>query len=798
VRQVSILGTDHWRRAIPLLSALCVVGINLGGLLVGRGIVGGDPDREFRNFRFVRAEEFRQGRLPFWSDRLGLGVPLIAESQVAAFYPPNQVLDRALDPLTAYDLAAWLHLLFLTAAVYALARILGIMPWGAALAGVAFTLSGQLMGHFGHEPFYQAIPFLILILTFTEQYLASGRFLWLGLLALSFGVSLTIGHFQYQFYAVVGSLFLSVWRVWRDRYSWPRLAGIVGAIAWGGAIAAIQLLLTSELALLPNHRLGGDLRGLTMYNYPLGHWMEVVFPLLFDRTDAMFAIYMRYKFTNRAEACFYVGTIPLILAFSGLLARRDRTFAPWLVLGAAGIAVNVAVRYWTPLYFLLLRLPGFGLFRCPGRYMIYPTLTLCLLAGAGFDRGLGDRTFRRGTTTGGLILLLALAWALVFSFLPSKRPYFWNGHLVTALAWGGFAWAVGMTATMLWWRGRVGYWMPFAVVAVELGLLFHANLRESWGPHIHIPQGSTVLRRLQAEPRARRVAGELFNIPVRAGLIPATSYYSLYTQSQWLFESATRRSDAVQRQRLYRRYGVTHGIHPVTRPESERLGIIPLPDTTEVAGRQPLGVFEDQALSLASDRYVTTWVVTRYPGAFPPARIVRRWHVVDGPEEAMEGVARCDDPGEGWVVTKDYPADLEGPRASSARVLEWDGFSGTVEHDGPCDIVLDRAYYPGWFAKVGNRPEAAVFRADACLQGIHLEGSGRTPVSVFYRPTWLIPGAVLSAASLVALLLTLAGIALRLVSGRRIGPHHHIPIHDVQDEGRTPAETSVASSAAAD
>jgi hypothetical protein len=778
VRQLCILSMDHWRRVIPLFSALSAVGITLGGLLIGQGTVGHDPDREFRIFRFIRAEELRQGRIPYWSDRFGLGVPLIAESQVAAFYPPNLLFDRAFDALTAYDLAAWSHYLFLTAAVYVLARVLGLAPWGAALAGVAFALSGQLSGHLVHEPFYEAIPFLVLILAFTERYLGSGRFFWLGLLALSFGVSLTIGHFQYQFYAVLAALFLGVWRVWRDQCPRLRLVGLMGALAWGGAIAAIQLFPTSEFALLGSLRTGDTWQQLIQFKYPLTHWMEVAFPLLFDRTDLEFLSYWRAVSTNHEEACFYFGTIPLILALAGLLARRrDRSFAPWLALGLAGIALNIAARHLTPLYFLLTRLPGFGEFRCPARYMIYPTLTLCLLAGAGFDRGLDDRTFRRGMIIGGIVFLLAVAWAVLFSFLPSKRPYFWNDHLVTSLAWGGLAWAIGILAIMVWHRGWVGCWMPFAVAAVELGLLFHANC-DSWGPHVRIPQDSPVFQRLQAEPEVRRVAGELFNIPVRASLIPAKPYNSLFTHSQWLFESATRQFDAADRLRLYRRFGVTHGILPLFGPEMASHWHNFYARPTDVSGSQSLGEFEDEALSLTSGWRAIKWVVFRYPGTFPPARIVQRWHEVNEPEEAIQGIARSEEPGEGWIVAKDYPADLNGPRAKSARVLEWDGSSGTVEHDGPCDLVLDRAYYRGWFAKVGDKRETPVFRADACVQGIHLDGYGRTSVSVFYRPTWFIPGVVLSATSLVALLLALTVSALRHVSGRQIRPDRSIPIHD--------------------
>ena len=80
------------RRKGPLILSLVLVGAIVGGLLVGYEPVGGDPDRMYRPLKSELARALGEGRLPFWSERFGLGVPLVAESHVAAFYPPNLVL----------------------------------------------------------------------------------------------------------------------------------------------------------------------------------------------------------------------------------------------------------------------------------------------------------------------------------------------------------------------------------------------------------------------------------------------------------------------------------------------------------------------------------------------------------------------------------------------------------------------------------------------------------------------------------------------------------------------------------
>src|SRR5437588_10065580 len=118
------------RERIPLLFATGLVGAILAGLLGGIEPIGGDPDQMYRPIKTELARALRQGRLPFWSDRLGLGVPLVAESHAAAFYPPNLVLYRLLDVPVAYRWSMWLHYLALSAAMYGYARVLGIGGWG--------------------------------------------------------------------------------------------------------------------------------------------------------------------------------------------------------------------------------------------------------------------------------------------------------------------------------------------------------------------------------------------------------------------------------------------------------------------------------------------------------------------------------------------------------------------------------------------------------------------------------------------------------------------------------------------
>ena len=120
---------NPWR-----LAAAGIVALVLAPVLIGFAPLGGDPELMYQPIKSELGRALAAGRLPFWSDRFGLGVPLIAESHAAAFYPPNWVLYRLWEVGTAYRLTLWLHYVATAAATFAYARTLGIGPAGSAMA----------------------------------------------------------------------------------------------------------------------------------------------------------------------------------------------------------------------------------------------------------------------------------------------------------------------------------------------------------------------------------------------------------------------------------------------------------------------------------------------------------------------------------------------------------------------------------------------------------------------------------------------------------------------------------------
>ena len=67
----------------------------------------------------------------------------------------------------------------------------------------------------------------------------------------------------------------------------------------------------------------------------------------------------------------------------------------------------------------------------------------------------------------------------------------------------------------------------------------------------------------------------------------------------------------------------------------------------------------------------------------------------------------------------------------------WDGTAATVEHDGPCDVVIARTFDPGWQAGIDEGRAPPIFPVDGGFLAVRLDGLGVDRVAMRYRPPGL-------------------------------------------------------------
>ncbi len=708
--------------ASPGALAVAIVALALGPLLLAVEPVGGDPDLLYRPIKTELARALAQGRLPFWSDGFGLGVPLVAESHVAAFYPPNWLLYRLLDVPVAYRISMWLHHVCLVWVTYAYARRFDLQPWGAALAAIAFTLCGFTAAHAGHEPLYSAMPWLVLALLVTENLITSRRVPTMALLAMAWAAQLTLGHFQIAAWTGVLVILMGVWRT-ADVGDRRHLPLLVGALAGGIGIACVQLTLSWQEAT----RLGTTarpLRDLLYFGYPPSHLPELVFPRLFTHLAGDNDAYWALRGTNPTEACLYLGTLPLILVFVAMAQGIPRRLAPWAALVPLSLALATMPTWWPSGYALLTTLPVIGDFRAPGRYTLIASLGLALLAGRGLDGTLPRRAVSTGVALAVGCGTLMAAWTgpLIARSVPAPEGM----DLAHVFVWSGTAWVVASSAVLAWRAGWASPAVLLLVTGVELTALYYQGSTR-WARAVHLPDESPVLTRLAREPSGGSVAGAVGNVPVFAGHAAAYPLLGMTPAPPTRWLGALRLPgvlDDPPAMRLLRRVGVNYAI---VRTDAAPAGADVL-----YAGRDA-ALDRVAPLEPASGAAPDRWQLLRFE-RMPSVHVATRTAIVPDLARLASALWQADTTDTAWFLPGDAPPTGTHPRATAARVVTWRGLGGEVEHDGTCDVVIRRAHAPGWSVRVDDGPPIPVSRVDGGLQAVRLFGAGRSRLALQYEP----------------------------------------------------------------
>src|SRR5262249_33313458 len=213
---------------------------------------------------------------------------------------------------------------------------------------------------------------------------------------------------------VVGTGF---WRAAIERRPWRRALAPTLATRVGAALAAVQLGFSWQFA----ERVGATPRPVSdrhLYSFPPRHWCEPALPrLVRELRLGPEDPYWFGQQTTGFEAALYIGTIPLILAGIGGLARPARgAMLPWRVLVPVSFAIATMPRWWPQGYLYLLAVPGLGYFRVPARYILLTCLGLALLAAEGCDRSIAPGRFRLGLGAsllfGGCAAVAAGLWTM--------------------------------------------------------------------------------------------------------------------------------------------------------------------------------------------------------------------------------------------------------------------------------------------------------------------------------------------------------------------------------------------------
>ena len=695
-----------------------------------RGFLAGDYAWQFYPFAHLYAEGLKHGLLPLWTPLVQAGFPLFAEGQTGMLYALNLVLFRLLPLNAAYNGSFLLHFLGGGAFAFLYMKRRGVSAEGAAVTAIAFTFGSAYAGCFYNIVTMRTLAWFPLELLLIDLYFEKKNALYLWAWAAVQGQVWLGGFPQTAAYAALfsGLYYLS------GRRSLKTDAAFAAAAVASILVGAPQLWATWEFAAHstraaqdPAFALWGSASPLVPLTLFLAPW----------------SVFLR--------SGVYIGALPF-LVLAALPGRAPRRF--WLL---AGIGFFLALGSYNPLYWLLVKLPGFSLLRNPSKFLFFSAFFLAAAAGYAVD------AFLRPDKGQGLCAPCV-----------AKRTKLWLAFFGVCAAGACFAAAAGGPALI-----RFGEWYVHRFVE---GRTFHPWPLQTYLDRLPVLLG---IVRANLSPKS-----PFFWMPFAWGLVLLAITAVKGYARDWgraLFFAAL-----VLDLFLYGHFYFGTGFVG---------NLAPFPDVAFTKSLPKDGRWAD----LKTGDFVfppNRNLLTGHPnaGAYSPI-IDREYHalmkdfgILDdsfGRPEAGIGAWAASKPLADFVGVKYLAADVGASLPGYEKIREEGGtayfrnpdaaaefslgqgrvnevvseplFASVVTNsNAPSELIRNQVYDAGWKVVVDDGP-ATLRRANRAFQGVEL-GAGRHRVEFLFRPAYFIIGIWLHAAGFIVI------AAGALAAGRRKNP----------------------------
>lgn len=423
-------GIDITRRlgrvvALLVILLLALVGY---GFLLRPGEILYSPYSDIIAYHLAAKEvlyrSWQSGRgIPFWrADQLSGGPAFTSPN--ALYTNPLHLLFYFFSPPAAMGWTIWIHLVVMAIVHYAAGRLLGLGRGASLLMAAAGLFSFKVLmavyaGWLSVLPSLALCPLLFATVFRLVQRPGLGTAL---AVAGSGAVALHGGHLQlvnYTFLFLMGYVLVTQVRAYRSGHRrlawqvcrWACCAGLLGA----GLAAYLLPPMAAEAPLIS--------RGVTPYTFfQRSHSLGLRRLLTFVYPEALGTpLDGSYPGTEMWEDVAYFGILPLLLALVGVMRGWRRPATPFLT---AGFVLSVLTSLDTHLVYLLYNyLPGFHLFRLPGRLLFLASFFGIALAGVGLEAILVQLRRHRVGVTGSLILVAGVIFLVAAEGTLYARRY---------------------------------------------------------------------------------------------------------------------------------------------------------------------------------------------------------------------------------------------------------------------------------------------------------------------------------------------------------------------------------------
>ena len=712
---------------------------------------------QYYAFRSFAAVSLAGGQLPLWNPYTFNGMPFQADIQSAIFYIPNLLLTffahgGRLD-FWWVELSIVLHFALAGSGMCLLAEGFGVGRWYALFAGIAYCLSGFMVGHLIHQGFiYQAAWLPWIVFGFREAITRRSPAAMI-LTALLLGHAILAGAPQITLYIVLFLFFLFIFETagsakregWRNAAPSVLIAG--GIILIAVLLTAVQLLPTRELAPL-SQRAEITYEKAAEGSLSFAQMITLAVPKYFGSSGAGGSNYFGPgPYWHYWETAGYIGIPALFCAIVALIFLRRKPLIVFL-----GFTLLFAVLYALGDNFFLHGVfheyvPGFSNFRAPGRMLLLFTFSGSLLAAVGLQYIVGGLSGRDpGMRKIALIFIgsAAVVWVLGRSGAFITLPPGAGGEGMVRVASSEslksslMLFALGVAIFLGYRRTIPVAAVPVIFVTVQFVGVHGSGFDQNNGkvnPDEYYARTAGLVNMITEDGKT-----ELFRVNSRDGGAMILDRNQGMVDRIFLMEG-------------YTPLGLSRFLPPMSTWDR-------VADIMNAKYR------------IVVDRETGSISVRKAEGYAPRGFVVGDALVARSEEEAR---AALSDPGFDYMKTavfEDPPPVILRDTATYRSTVRFDSYDLneirlSVETGKAGYLVLSEVYYPGWRATVDG-VETDIMRCDWCLRAIPLS-AGRHAVVLEFSPPSFRTGAWIS---LLTFGCSAAGVALLR---RRRGNQHTKP-----------------------
>ncbi len=357
-----------------------------------RVIVTGDTDDLYYYlpvFEFY-GEALKSGESFLWNPHIFSGFPTYLSQSAGFFDPLNIVLFKFLPTFDAYYLRLAIGIILALVFSYLVGLKFGISRLSSGLIGMGHVLAfhWRFIGNTMVSNILFLLPFLFYVYkSFLEN--KKRKWMWPILGGVGLGWAFIAGNAQFILYSLtlVGLYALAhfFWIDGRDKtlkkFAINVVSPLLIIVSLGFLIGLPQILPSLSFSDMTIRSEALDYASATLITLDPGDLLLLLFP-----------DYSYFPYVTGGRKPLYVGAILFLLALASFYAifrkkkesLEKRTREMYTIFGLFVFALIASVKY-SPIFYLMSKLPVYGLFRFPMRWMFFGAWFLAILGAYGLD-----------------------------------------------------------------------------------------------------------------------------------------------------------------------------------------------------------------------------------------------------------------------------------------------------------------------------------------------------------------------------------------------------------------------------